>query len=73
MQAVQFEIETEQAAQGLEQGTQSPFTKNLEGSKQLKQNVVFWQLLHGQMQESQTEVVVLAKVPLGQLAEQVPL
>ena len=66
-------MEPEQEAQGLEQTTQFPLVKNFEVSKQVKQYVVLWQLSHGDVQKSQTKVVVLAKVPLGQLAEQVPL
>ena len=40
IQAVQFDIDNEQEAQGLEHGTQSPLTKNLDDSKQLKQKIV---------------------------------
>jgi hypothetical protein len=40
IQAVQFDIDNEQEAQGLEHGTQSPLTKNLDESKQLKQKIV---------------------------------
>ena len=72
-QAVQFEMEPEQEEQGLEHSTQFPLVKNLEESIQLKQYVELWQLSQGEVQKSQSKVVVLAKVLLGQLAEQVPL